>query len=456
VIPTKRLLLPYVTRKYGECWIGYSSAFIHDKNSPLNPPTNASSSVDRDQGRDEHATGGSLSSTTEALSELGRKRKSISDKDPGEYRRFQQMRISIDPKATKRRALPKSRGNRSRQHRTPPPFSPLVPRSTNHNISRGALPRATTTATTPAAEEASESDTPPGTPPVASPTTEITVIEEALGDTVALSSQVGVATEHISMPGTPPVVTGELEHTVLGEDEGDIAPPGTTLATMPTTEVTDVEEAMGDIDARHHCSEVTAPETTSAQVEHSNSHRLEAKEGKPKTWDKRKEVRLRKAVFDWLDSKEKDNKEHNANEALQLIRAALGEDRQRLNEIWGTNFESNCERIRGWIDFVLEIQRFISIPDGQDLATSLLANKNNLKADDLHRSKLCHAITNAQTAWYATHPETEPPDLENGLGLLLRDVVFPQKKHQLSKNLGGYLEKLLVGFNNGIELLFTF
>jgi hypothetical protein len=440
---------PCARQESDKCWSSYSNPVGNDVDPPLDLSKNASSSVGWDQSRDERDTGNSLSS------ELVRKRKTISDNDTCQNRRFQQITLSIDPDATKRRALPESRGNRSHQDRTPPPFSPLVPRSKKHNMSRETFPRATTTVTIPAAEEASESNAPPWTFPVASPTTEGTVAEEHMGDTVASNSQVEVATEHISEPGTPPGVTEELDHTVLGEDEGDIAPPGTTLATMPTTEATDVEEPMGDIDAPHHCPEVTAPETTSAQVEHSNSHRHGAKENKLKTWNKSKEVRLRKAIFEWLDPDMKNDKAHYANEAIQLIQVALEEDSQRLNETWKTSFERNCEKIRGWIDFVLKVQRYTITSDEQDLATNVSVIENNLNTDGLHGSKLYLAITNAQTAWYETHSESKYPELEDGLGLLLRDVVFPQKKHQFSQDLGACLEKLLVDFNNSVMVCFT-
>jgi hypothetical protein len=467
-------------------------------NPPLDLPTNASSSFDRDRGRNGRATCDSLSSTTESSSELGRKRRRTADSNDGvtdscDYREpwglrpdkcSLQLRINTEHESIKRIPIsdgddfipprneentsilsctshempptPKSGGDRSHNNADgaesaidsaierclSPTLSHLLPGSRDYNVSRASLSRAIATVGIPAAEEAIEDTTLPGIPPIASPTTEATSVEEIMGDAVAPNFQVEAATEHIFEPGTPPVVN---------EDPGNISPPRTTPVAKPITEATAVEKTVGNIAAPHSCPEVAAVETISVQVEHPNSHRLQTTEGKLKTRNRRAEVRLRKVVFNWLHPEEDDDRADTPKRALQLIQAALEEDSQRLNRIWETNFESYYKRLKGWTDFALEIEQLRHTFNYWGARTDLLADEKNLGTDGRHGFKLFQAITNAQEAWYDTHPELEFSDFENGLGLLLRDVVVSDDKLPEFEVLGKWLEDLVQDSNKEIE-----
>jgi hypothetical protein len=313
--------LPFIRREPGKCCISYSTPVGNVMNPLLDLPTNASSSIDRDQGRDERDTGNSLSNATGSPSKLGRKRKQTADNEddvtdsdhylviwhpkPGKV--SSQLRVNAEHETINQPLVsgsagfvthrneentsllsctshglpstPKSRGNcphniaegaesgidRTIEHCLSPPLSPLNPGSRDHNVSRASPSRAIATVGIPAAEEATENSTPPGTPTVSGPTTEATAVEEPTGDTVAPNSQVESATV------------------------GD--------ATVETEQ---------------------------------HTHFL-----------------LLSVLLDWLVPENDEDRAAITKQALQLIQTTLNGERQRLRRSWKTNFKSYHRRLKG-------------------------------------------------------------------------------------------------------------
>jgi hypothetical protein len=397
-------------------------------NPPLDLPTNASSSFDRDRGRNGRATCDSLSSTTESSRELGRKRKWTADSnddvtDSCDYREpwglrpdkcSLQLRLNTKHESVKRTPIsdgddfipprneentsilsctshempptPKSRGDRSHniaggaesgidstiERCLSPPLSPLHPGSRDHNVSRASPSRAIATVGIPAAEEAIENNTPPGTPTVAGPTTEATAVEEPTGDTVAPNSQVESAT-------------------------------------------------VGD----------TIVET-----------------------EQRTQILLLSVLLDWLAPEKDDDKTASPKQALQLIQVTLNEESQRLRRSWKTDFESYHRRLKGWTDFALAIER-VRDTDGYR-GTRERWLDDDLMANDRRGLKRIKAFSKAQVSWHSTYPGLQFSEMKNGLGCILRDVVIPDEKHPKFVVLGSCLEELVKDVNQELEAWFEF
>jgi hypothetical protein len=425
---TIRGLRPYITREPGRCWISCSTTVGNEVDPPLDLPTNASFSVDRDQGRDKRAKGKYLSGATGSSSKLGLKRKHTADNDddvtdydhymeiwrfkPGnvssqlrvnnEHDTINQLLISagadfVPPHNEENTPLfsytshglpptPKSRGARSHniadgdesgtdstiEHCLSPPLSPLHPGPRDHNVSRASSSRAIATVGIPATEEAIENNTPPGTPTVTGPTTEATAVEEPTGDTVAPNSQVESAT-------------------------------------------------VGD----------TTVET-----------------------EQRTQILLLSTLLDWLVPEKDDDKTASPKQALQLIQVTLNEESQRLRRSWKTHFESYHRRLKGWTDFALAIER-VRDTDGYRGTRERWLDED-LMANDRRGLKRIKAFSKAQVSWHSTYPGLQFSEMKNGLGCILRDVVIPDEKHPKFVVMGSCLEELVKGFNQELEAWFKF